>query len=454
MNSSVLSDLAAVGSPGKLLARAGRISLLLGALCAAPPLLAADLLQVYRDAVAYDAQYAAARATAEAGREKLPQGLAGLLPVVAASASTTWNQNTYNSIDRNFNSNGYGVSLTQPLFRWQNFVQYGQAQYQVAQSEANFAQARQDLIVRVAQAYFDVLYAQENLTAVRANKSAIAQQLEQAKKNFEVGTATITDSHEAQSRYDLATAQEIAADNDLEVKRQVLRVIIGKDAGELNRLRADATLAPPQPAALDKWVDAAEKDSFTVQAQQAAAEVAAREVERNRAGHLPTLDAVANYTENRAGATQFNDARFESTARGVGLQLNIPLFQGGYVNSKTREAAANREAAFAALDGARRNAALSARQSYLGVVNGIAQVRALEAALVSSNSALESNKLGYEVGVRINIDVLNAEQQVYSTRRDLARARFDTLLAQLRLKAAVGTLAEEDLQQINGMFER
>lgn len=460
MNSTPTSTRGGSRFPGKLLARAGRISLLLGALCAAPPLLAADLLQVYRDAVAYDAQYAAARATAEAGREKLPQGLAGLLPTVSASASTTWNQNSYptrtppNPVDANFNSNGYSVNLTQPLFRWQNFVQYGQAQYQVAQAEASFAQAKQDLILRVAQAYFDVLYAQENLKAVQANKSAIAQQLEQAKKNFEVGTATITDTHEAQSRYDLATAQEIAADNDLEVKRQALRVIIGKDAGELNRLRADATLAPPQPAALDKWVDAAEKDSFSVQAQQAAAEVAAREVERNRAGHLPTLDAVANYTENRAGATQFNDSRFESTARGVGLQLNIPLFQGGYVNSKTREAAANREAAFAALDSARRNAALSARQSYLGVVNGIAQVRALEAALVSSNSALESNKLGYEVGVRINIDVLNAEQQVYSTRRDLARARFDTLLAQLRLKAAVGTLAEEDLQQINGLFER
>ncbi|WP_338052605.1 TolC family protein [Rhodocyclus purpureus] len=191
-----------------------------------------------------------------------------------------------------------------------------------------------------------------------------------------------------------------------------------------------------------------------MQAQQAAAEVAAREVERNRAGHYPTLDAVAAYTQNNAGQTQFGANRFESTVRQAGLQLNIPIFQGGLVNSKTREAAANRDAALAALDNARRSAALSARQSYLGVVNGIAQVSALEAALVSSKSALESNKLGYEVGVRINIDVLNAEQQVYLTRRDLARARFDTLLAQLRLKAAVGTLAEEDLQRVNGLFER
>ena len=438
--------------------RTASVALLLAALAATPAAFAADLLQVYRDALAWDAQYAAARATAAAGREKLPQGLAGLLPTLSASANTTWNDNSYptraTAPDARFNSNGYSVNLTQPLFRWQNFVQYGQAQYQVAQAEANLAQAQQDLILRVAQAYFDVLYAEENLKAVRANKEAIAQQLAQAKKNFEVGTATITDAQEAQSRFDLVSAQEIAADNDLEVKRQLLAVIVGKDPGELNRLRADATLSPPQPAALADWVAAAEQGSPTVQAQQAAAEVAAREVERNRAGHYPTLDAVAAYTQNNAGQTQFNNQRFESTVRQAGLQLNIPIFQGGLVNSKTREAAANRDAALAALDNARRNAALSARQSYLGVVNGIAQVSALEAALVSSKSALESNKLGYEVGVRINIDVLNAEQQVYLTRRDLARARFDTLLAHLRLKAAVGTLAEEDLQRVNGLFER
>lgn len=429
-------------------------ALALGAIFATAPAFAADLLQVYHDAQANDAQYAAARATLDAGREKLPQGLAGLLPTIGVAASTTWNQNTYNSVDRSFNSNGYTVSLTQPLFRWQNFVQYGQAELQVAQAEANFAQARQDLIVRVAQAYFDVLYAQENLTAVRANKEAIAQQLEQAKKNFEVGTATITDSHEAQSRFDLASAQEIAAESDLDVKRYTLANIVGKNPGELNRLRADASPSLPKPAAMQPWVDAAERDSFTVQAQQAAAEVAAREVERSRAGHLPTLDLVGSYGDSNAGKTQFGDVRYESTARAIGVQLNIPIFQGGMVNSKTREAAANREAANAALDGARRSATLLARQSYLGVVNGVAQVRALEAALVSSNSALESNKLGYEVGVRINIDVLNAEQQVYSTRRDLARARFDTLLAQLRLKGAVGTLGEDDLQQVNALFER
>jgi outer membrane protein len=435
-----------------------KIPLLLTALFVATPVLAADLIQVYREALVNDAQYAAARAAAEAGREKLPQGVAGLLPKIDATANTVWNENKYRlnsnpKIERDYNTNAYNVVLTQPLFRWQNFVQYGQSKLQVVQAEAVFAQASQDLILRVAQAYFDVLNAQENLRAVQANKTAISQQLEQAKKSFEVGTVTITDSQEAQSRFDLATAQEIVAESTLEVKRYALRVLVGKDSGELNRLKPQAVLAPPQPASMDKWVDAAEKDSFTVQAQQAAAEVAEKEVERTRAGHYPTVDVVANVGRNNAALSFAGRDSLETNARNIGFQLNIPLFQGGYVNSKTREAVANRSAADAALESAKRNAALGARESYLGVVSGLSQVRALEAALISSTSALDSNKLGYEVGVRINIDVLNAEQQVYVTKRDLAKARFDTLYSQLKLKAAVGSLGEADLEQINPLFE-
>ena len=434
-----------------------RPALLLAGLLVAASVQAADIVQVYREALVNDAQYMAARANVEAGREKLPQGLAGLLPTLSATANTVWNENQYDAsnrterISKNYNTNAYNVNLTQPLFRWQNIVQYGQAKLQVAQAEATFAQSSQELILRVAQAYFDVLYAEENLRAVRANKQAIAQQLEQAKKNFEVGTATITDSQEAQSRFDLASAQEISAENDLEVKRYALRVIVGKDYPALNRLRREAELAPPQPASMDQWVASAEKDSFTVQAQLAAAEVAAKEVERARGGHYPTIDIVANYgsTNSAAGTANF----VATDARNVGLQLNIPIFQGGAVNSKTREAEANRMAANASLEAARRTAALNARQSYLGVVNGLAGINALKAALTSSTSALESNKLGYEVGVRINIDVLNAEQQVYNTKRDLAKVRFDTLLAQLKLKAAVGALSEADLVQINPLFE-
>ena len=435
---------------------ASRLSLLIAALFFVPPAFSADLMQVYREAQSNDQQYLAARAAADAGREKGPQGLAGLLPSINGSASTVWNENKYtpeNGATRsvNYNTHSYGVNLTQPLFNWQRFVEYGQGQLQVVQAEAVFAQASQDLILRVAQAYFDLLYAGENLKAVRANKQAIAQQLEQAKKNFEVGTATITDSQEAQARFDLADAQEISAENDLEVKRYALRVIVGKEVGELNRLKQQAEFKPPLPAAMGKWVDAAEKDSFAVQAQQAQAEIAAKEVERMRAGHYPTIDVDANYGKSNSLAGF--SSMVEADARNIGLKLNIPIFHGGYVNSKTREAAANKLGAQAALENAKRMAALNAQQSYLGVVNGLAQIRALDAALVSGTSALESNKLGYEVGVRINIDVLNAENQVYVTKRELAKARFDTLLSQLRLKASVGALSETDLEQINPLFE-
>ncbi|MFH1659004.1 MAG: TolC family outer membrane protein [Pseudomonadota bacterium] len=427
----------------------------------ASPLFAADLMQVYRDAQDNDPTFAAARATLDAGREKAPQGLSGLLPSLTLTGNTVWNKNeisTHNGPTLSkpqYNSNGYQLTLSQPLFRWQNWVSYDQSKMQVAQAEANFVQARQDLILRVAQAYFDAIYAVENLKAVRANKTAIAQQLESAKKNFEVGTATITDSHEAQARYDLASAQEIAAESDFEVKQHALQSIIGKVPGPLATPRKDAELTMPQPSDMNQWVAAAEKDSITVQVQQAAADIAAREVDKQRAGHYPTLDLVANqgHSKSYGFISGVGTTPFDTDYTNIGLQLNIPLFQGGLTVSRQREAAANRTAAQSGLEAARRGAALSARQYYLGVTNGLAQVRALKAALVSSQSALESNKLGYEVGVRINIDVLNAENQVYVTRRDLARATLDTLLAQLRLKAATGSLGEEDVAQINALLD-
>ena len=423
----------------------------------ASPLLATDLMQVYRDAQDSDPTYAAARATLDAGREKAPQARAGLFPSLTLSGNTVWNDTEISTHDGptlakpRYNSNGYQLTLSQPLFRWQNWVAYDQSKMQVAQAEANFVQARQDLILRVAQAYFDAIYAVENLNAVRANKIAIAQQLESAKKNFEVGTATITDTHEAQARYDLAVAQEIGAESDLEIKQHALQAIIGKTPGNLATTRKDAELTTPQPNDMNQWVAAAEKDSIPVQVQQAAADIAAREVDKQRAGHYPTLDLVANQGHSKAYASTLGLA--DTDYQNIGVQLNIPLFQGGLTVSRQREAAANRTAALSGLDAARRGAALSARQYYLGVTNGLAQVRALKAALISSLSALESNKLGYEVGVRINIDVLNAENQVYVTRRDLAKATLDTLLSQLRLKASIGALGEDDIAQINALLD-
>lgn len=420
----------------------------------ASPLSAADLMQVYQEARDNDPVFAAARATLEAGREKAPQGRAGLLPSLTLSGNTVWNDSEVEprggrTINNRYNTNGYQLTLSQPLFRWQNWVAYDQAKLQVAQAEANFVQARQELILRVAQAYFDVLYASENLSAVRANKEATAQQLELAKKTFEVGTATITDTHEAQARFDLVTAQEIAAESELEIRRQSLQILLGRMPDSLAAPRKDAALNPPEPNRLQDWIDAAEKDALPVQIQLAQAEIAAREVDKQRAGHYPTVDIVANHGK----AKTFNNTAIDSDYSNIGLQLNIPLFQGGLTTSRQREAGANREAARAGLESARRNATLAARQYYLGVTNGLAQVNALKAALISSQSALESNKLGYEVGVRINIDVLNAENQLYVTRRDLAKATFDTLMAQLRLKAAVGALGEDDLARINSLLE-
>ena len=422
------------------------------------PLLAADLMQVYRDAQANDATYAGARSTLEAGRERMPQARAGLLPTLSLTANSFWNENDLylrgsgNTVSANFNSNGYTLTLSQPLFRWQNWVAYDQSKFQVAQAEANFVQAGQDLILRVSQAYFDVLYANENLKAVRANKVSIEQQLESAKRNFEVGTSTIVDAQEAQARFDLATAQEIAAESDLEVRQRTLQAIIGREPGALAPFRRDAEIPQPQPADMKKWAAAAESDNINVQLQAAALEIASREVDRQRAGHYPTIDVVANKGKSTAFA-QTVGGQLETDFQNIGVQLNLPIFQGGLVVSRQNEASANRAAAESTLEQARRNAALQARQHYLGATNGLAQVRALKAALISSQSSLESNRLGFEVGVRINIDVLNADNQVYVPRRDLAKAVLETLMSQLRLKAAVGTLSEDDVVAANALLD-
>jgi outer membrane protein len=426
------------------------------------PAAAEDLLQVYREAQRNDAVFAAARHALDAGRERLPQGLALLLPTLNLTGNAQRNRVEVDSRDplllpsttRYPESASYTLTLTQPLFRQQNWIQYQQGGHQVRQAEATFGQAYQDLIVRVSQAYFDVLTAHDTLALVRAQKTATAEQLAQAKRNFEVGTATITDTHEAQARYDLIAAQEIVALNDLETKRRALQLIIGREPGELVPLRSDVKLSPPNPPDMQTWVELAEKQGYAVQVAEASAEVAALEARRNRAAHLPTLDFFATHGQSGQNATTDSSVGRDITTTVIGLQLAMPLFQGGALNSREREAAALSLKAKEDLENARRNSALAARQNYLLVINGIAVVEALEQALVSSQSALDSNKLGYEVGVRINIDVLNAQQQLFLTRRDLAVARYNLITNNLRLKAAAGTLREEDLDVINGALMR
>jgi len=406
---------------------------------------ATDLMQAYSDAQSYDSQFASARAARAAGAEKSEQGRALLLPAVSASA----NARRINRGDLEFTSNAYQIDLRQPLYAPASFEQLEQSKLQVTITETQFAQARQELIVRLAQAYFDVLAAQDATMFIQTQKIAIAEQLESAKRNFEVGTATITDTHEAQSRFDLALAQEIAAQNDLEVKRNALAQITGKLPAELAGLKQGVKLEPPQPAQADSWVASAEQHNFAVTAQRLVAEIARRDITRNRAGHLPTADLTASYGRS----SPFPGAIPITTTSTVGVQFNLPLFSGYAVTSRVRESIALEDKARADLDTARRNAAQGARSAYLGVQSGLSQVRALEAAEISSNSSLESNRLGYQVGVRINIDVLNAQQQLYSTRRDLAKARYDTLVNSLKLKAAAGNLTDPDVAQLNAFLQ-
>jgi outer membrane protein len=413
---------------------------------------AADLLETFHAAQANDPVFAAARATQQAGQEKLTQGRSLLLPSINLSANTTFNDLTtqyhpatpplFTGGSNRYNSNGYGVTLVQPLFRQQNWQAYSESELQAAQAGMQLKIAEQDLILRVAQAYFDVLIAQDSVGLVNAQKTAISEQLEQAKRNFEVGSATITDTLEAQARYDLTGAQEIAAQNNLEIKRSALQQLINAKPGK--ELKPEA----PQPADMEQWVDQAQMNNLQLAIAQAATEIADKEVARNRGGHYPTVDLVANYSQNNANGGSFGLGS-ETTNKSVGVQLNMPLFQGGVVNSRWREAEANRERARQELENARRNVAQQVRLSYLGVVSGIAQVQALQQALTSSESLLQASKLGQEVGVRTNLDVLNAQQQLFATRRDLYQAQYNYLLNQLHLKQATGTLGEEDLSKVN-----
>jgi outer membrane protein len=434
------------------------LALLLGMTGAAT---GADLMDVFRMAQSADAQYAAARATWSAGQEKLPQGLSGLLPSATVSASTQYNDREIRSRDptvgtttSQFNSNAASIAVTQPLYRPQNYTVYEQAKSQVVQSDALFAQAAQDLILRVAQAYFDVLLAQDTIVFAQAQLTAIGRQLEQAKRNFEVGTATITDTHEAQSRYDLTVSLEITAKNDLEVRKRFLELIIGRPAPGIAPLGPKFSPSFPEPNEPARWVETAGTNNPQVRISQASLDFAIKEVERNRAGHRPTLDAFATYTDSGSGAGTVGIAGTDTKAGVVGLQLAIPIYQGGLTTSRVREALANEERARQDLENARRTAQLTAQQTFLGVATGVSQVRALEAALVSSQSSLDSTRLGQEVGVRTVIDVLNAQQQLSQTRRDLAQAKYNYILSLLRLKAASGQLSEQDLAQINAWLDR
>jgi len=425
------------------------------------PAIAANLLEIYRLALASDPVYSAARASWTASQEKMPQGLAGLLPQASLSASTQYNDRdlrfrnpTIAGSQAQYNSNSTSVSVSQPLYRKQNFVAYDQGKTQVALADVQFASVGQDLILRVSQAYFDVLLASANLSFTQAQKTAIGQQLAQAKRNFEVGNATITDTHEAQARYDLVTAQEIGAQADVEVKNRTLEQLIGRPAPALAGPARNFSPTPPTPNAMEPWVERARTNGLSVRIAQETLNFQSQDVVRNRGAHYPTVDAYASLTDSGQGSGVQGGSGTDTTSKIIGLQLAIPLYQGGIVNSRVREALANEDKARQDLENARRSAELAARQGYLGVTSNIAQVRALEAAVISNQSSLDSTILGQQVGVRTQVDVLNAQQLLFSARRDLAQARYNYIASFLRLIAAAGELDEEDLQRINSWLEK
>ena len=411
-----------------------------------------DLLEVYQRALLHDPQYAAAQAQRRAGDERRIQGRAGLLPQVSLDAQNSWSETEYDlavgSIEQRRQNRSYGIQLVQPLFRWQNWIQYEQGNLQQALAIARLTSAEQTLILRVAEAYFEALNADEVLNAVQGLSLASGEQLASAKKNFELGNVSVADVHEAQASFDRAGAQLIKARSERELARHALARIMGRQPGTLKSLRSDMALTLPYPQDLDQWVAAAERSNLEVQVQELLLAVAANDVRSRKAEYLPTVDLLISQTMQ-----QSPNASTERTESGsIGLRFSAPLYSGGRLSSATREAQALRLQAEYELEDARRSAAFATRQAWSGVMDGMAQVKALEAARLSTQSAVESNRLGYRIGMRTGIEVLEAQSQFSDTLQQLARARYDTLLAQLQLKAAVGVLEPNSLVEVNALL--
>ena len=423
---------------------------------------AQTLSELVAQARGYDASWQAQQADARAAASRADQALSGLLPNVGLSAGANRTHvDIHTSVPvpgmtSSFNSTQQNVQLSaqQPLYRPANKIAYEQGQHGVDVAQAQLDAAAQNLIVRVSQAYFDVLAAQDSVQVAQSQKQAISTQLEMAKRNFEVGTATITDSREAQSRFDLVTAQEIAAQNDLQVKRVALDQLVGRVGIQPTPLAAPLTLPKVTPDNMQDWVDKALAAQPQLRQAQLALDIARLDTQKAEAGHKPTVDLQAGYVVNRypnGSMTPSIPLSYRTNAAQIGVVMNMPLFAGFAVQNRIRETVALEEKARAQLDDARRNVEQATRTAFLGVQSGQAQVKALEAALASSQSALEANKMGYEVGVRINIDVLNAQSQVYQTERDLANARYQVLLGQLKLRQAAGVLSDDDLRMIDAL---
>ena len=440
--------------------RLRNLSLLTIALGAAlmAPARAQSLIKLVESARTYDTTWQSARTQLDAAARRADQARAGLLPSAALTSGLSRASVELNRppVSNTGAQQTVGVQASQPLFRPANRITYEQGQRGVDVAQAQLDAATQDLLVRVSQAYFDVLAAQDTLTFVRAQKAAVSEQLASAKRNFEVGTATVTDSREAQARYDLVVAQEVAAENDLRVKRLALDQLVGVSGSQPKPLALPVQLPGVQPDNVTAWVDTARDQQPGVRQAAIALDIARLETKKAETGHLPTVDLQAGYniTRNPHGTITSPGVNSRTNAASVGVALNLPLFAGFAVQNRVKETLALEEKAEADLETTRRNVAQATRAAFFGVQSGQGQVQALEAAEASSQSALDANKLGYQVGVRINIDVLNAQSQLFQTKRDLAQARYNVLLGTLKLRQAAGTLTQEDVQAIDALLAK
>jgi len=412
-----------------------------------------SLSEALSRAMTHDPTYLAAIKSRDAGVEKKWQGVAGVLPTVSGTYDDgrSYRTKTNNAawVKSTTDNRSYSITATQPIFDLAAIRAAQQGFQSAAGAEAGFGVARQEAMLRLVSAYFEVLNAQDALATTLAEKKAIGEQLEAAKRSFEVGTATVTDQQEAQARFDLITASEIRARNTLNIKRQALSILTGQPTPEaLPGFKAGVSIPSPMPMVADEWVNQARESGFEVRKAFADAERNRMELTRQVFNNLPTVDVVARRTW--AKETPTVSGEFETDY--VGLNVTVPILAGGLNISQIREAAATRDEFQHRLQAARLNAEQGAREAYLNVVAGLAQITALEAAEKSSRLALESNQLGYQVGVRINIDVLNAQQQLFAAQRDLSKARTDALLAGLRLKAAVAALNPDDVDVVSGLI--
>jgi len=427
-----------------------RSALFFAAIFVAVPNLASaeSLSSIYDQALSSDPQFQQAIADRNAREELLPQAQAGLKPDVSLSS-------TYDAIDnRNFDDQfqqlSYGVSLTQPLYRYSRSQAVDQADARVSQAQAEFDFARQELILRVAERYFAVLDAREALDAAEANLDAIRRQLDQAEQRFEVGVIARTDVEEARARADLAQAERLQAEDDLASRREELRELTDRAPEQLDSVRAEVSLTAPEPENPATWREQAEEENRQLAAARFAAKAAMEGVDVERGGRLPTADLVAGYNRSR----NYNNDAFERETNqlSAGVELNFPLYQGGEVSSSIREAQFRYTEAREALEETRRTVGRNAADAYRGVQTALERVRALDQARVSTRSALEATEAGFEVGTRTIVDVLNAQRELFNAERDYEQARNTYLVNTLRLRQAAGTLSEADLERVNGLL--